>query len=233
MRRVRCIFHAERTPSLVIRSTHFFCYGCGRRGPVGDLPSDLVALAKEDTEEEPEDISSQLEYIGSLRRLKHRGLEFPTDSRGYFIVWPDKSYYKYRLFEGKPKYIGPRGYKPPSFWARKEGQTLALVEGEINALSMSKAFPEYAVMSPGSTTNFNPQVLANNLTHLKSYANIVVILDNDEAGIKALIRTKAYFLYKFPFVDYLLLDQDANDLFVESGTEGLRARVQKGLQNRL
>ncbi len=104
--------------------------------------------------------------------------------------------------------------------------TLAIVEGEINALSISEAFPEWDVCSPGSASNFNTENLSKYLHIFKQYSKLVVVLDDDAAGLKGLISSKAFFLYKIPFVQYILISPDPNEILVESGKEGLRKKVQ-------
>ena len=116
------------------------------------------------------------------------------------------------------------------FWVRREGTVLSLVEGEINGLSVAKAMPEWAVASPGSASMFNSDNLTKTLTHYRDYDKIVVILDDDPAGLKGLIETKAFFSKRHPFVDVLLLKPDPNEVLVESGTEALRETLSR--QNR-
>lgn len=81
--------------------------------------------------------------------------------------------------------------------------------------------PAWDVVSPGSATNFH-RLLKNMLTDIKQYSNVVVIVDKDAAGTKALIETKALFLYKIPFVNYVQLEQDCNEILVEKGKAGLQ-----------
>lgn len=224
-----CPFHAEKTPSLVIYPTGYVCYGCGKKGKLKELPENLQKEGQHVTEHEPEDLTERFRYIDALPREYIRGLEFPADDRGYFVCGVDRNYYKYRLFNpGKgSKYIGPKGHSTPLFWAeRKRKNTLCIVEGEINALSVARVMREWDVCSPGSASNFNTNNLSKYLTQFTQYANIVVVLDNDPAGIKALIETRATFLYKLPFVRYLQMDCDANEVLIVEGEEGLRGRLQ-------
>lgn len=188
-----------------------------------------VSADYEEDEDEPEDIAKEFRYIESLPRRTIRGLQLPADDRGYFIAWPGGVYYKYRFHDAKggSKYLGPRGHKPPLFWVRKKGQkTLVIVEGEINGLSLGQAFPEYDICSPGSASMFNSQNLSKHLTEFLKYDNILVVLDDDAAGIKGLIETKAFFLYKHPFVSFIRMSPDCNDVLSEQGPEFLRKKLQ-------
>jgi hypothetical protein len=182
---------------------------------------------EEDTEKE--DLTEKFKYIESLPTELIRGFKFPTDERGYFICWPDRSFYKYRLYNpGKgSKYLGPKGHKPPLFWSRREGRPiLAIVEGEINSLSVAKAVPEWDVCSPGSASMFNVDNLSKHLTEFTKYANLVVVLDDDPAGIKGLIEAQAFFLYKHPFVNYIKIKPDPNEVLLVEGSAALREKVQ-------
>lgn len=230
-RRIICPFHAEKTESLVQYEGGWFCYGaCHKRYTSEEVETKIgVKYEYEEQETETEDLNERFEYIRSLPNEAHRGLIFPTDARGYFICWPNGTYYKYRVQNpGKgSKYLGPRGIKPPLFWGKQRNRSqLAIVEGEINALSVAEVMPEWDVCSPGSATMFNAINLSKYLTIFLKYTKIIVILDRDTAGTKGLIESKAFFLYKHPFVDYIQIKPDANEVLVESGKEELRKILQ-------
>jgi hypothetical protein len=232
--RMRCLWHQEKTPSLVRRKSDWFCYGsCNKAFTHAEVEAKLGKELEYDFQEtEPEDLQETYKYIDSLPKLKVRGLEFPADDRGYFICWPSREYYKYRQFNpGKgPKYIGPSGHKPPIFWAsRFKASTLLIVEGEINALSLSRACPYYDICSFGSATSFNKDTLTKHLTILNKYNKLLVILDKDAAGLKALIETKAFLLYKIPYVNYIQLEKDCNEILCDEGPEELQKTVSRYL----
>ncbi len=64
-------------------------------------------------------------------------------------------------------------------------------------------------------------------TEFKKYNNVVVVVDEDAAGLKAVIEARAFFLYKIPFVSYLKLSPDANEILNEKGPEALREVLQR------
>lgn len=228
--RIRCPFHNERTASLVRRKHDFYCYGsCSKAYTIQEVAEKGIALDYEEDYDREEDIEEKLTYIKSLPLRPQRGLAFPTDERGYFILWHDGTFYKYRRFNPGtgPKYLAPKGHYIPLFWARKNSnQTLAIVEGEINALSIAKAVETWDVCSVGSATKFNLETLSRYLPEFSRYSRVVVVLDDDAAGQKALNKVKAFFLYKIPFVNYLLLSPDANEILVEKGEKVLREKLQ-------
>ena len=43
---MRCLFHADRTPSLKLYGDHFHCFGCGAHGDVIDLTAGLLGCSK-------------------------------------------------------------------------------------------------------------------------------------------------------------------------------------------
>lgn len=231
-KRIICPWHQENTASLVLYKDAWRCFGaCNKAYTLEEVEKktgEKVEGYDEEEDDDKEDLSERFKYIEALPKRAVRGLQLPSDNRGYFIVWPDFSFYKYRLYDpGKgSKYLGPRGRRPPNFWARKTGKTLVLVEGEINALSVAQAMPEWAVMSPGSATMFNSENLSKSLSILTQYDNMIVVLDDDAAGIKGLIEAKAFLLYRFPFVQYLLIKPDANEILCNEGSAGLRKRLQ-------
>lgn len=42
---VRCIFHADNTPSMKLYDDHFHCFGCGAHGDVTDLTAQMFGLS--------------------------------------------------------------------------------------------------------------------------------------------------------------------------------------------
>lgn len=230
--RIRCLWHAEETPSLVQYKSGWRCFGACQKlytnKEVEERTGKTYVYAEE--EENRPDLTADIEEISRLPKKSVRGLELPADNRGYFIVWPDLTFYKYRLYEPGTgsKYLGPRGHRPPLFWAsRTKAKILSIVEGELNALSVARAYPEWDVCSPGSASMFNADNLSKYLTVFQEYSNVIVVLDKDAAGLKALIEAKAFFLYKIPFVSYILMTPDSNDVLIEKGPEGLRGELQR------
>lgn len=229
-RRIRCLFHAEETPSLVMYAKNYICYGCGKRGPLSELPADLVPKEGERYEETKEDLQTSIRYIRSLPKERVRGLELHADKRGYFIVWPDDSYYKLRLYDpaAKAKYLGAKGHKPGVFWARRAGgKTLWVSEGEINALSLAEVVSD-DVCSVGGTSFFTKETLSKYLQTWVSYDKLIIVLDDDKAGNEALYKAREYLLYKVPFVEFMLIKKpDINDRLCLGGKEEVLRVLQR------
>lgn len=233
MERIHCIKHEESTPSLVVYSTHAFCYGgCGRI----EL-AELGGKAAEITPKEKyvENLKEKLGYIASLPKKPIRGFLLPYDDLGYYLVWPSGDYYKLRVWDpdAKDKYRGPSGHTKPVFWASSERKrTLALVEGEANSLSLAEAFPEWDVCSPGSASDFKTDKTRRFLlTYCTSYCTIVIVTDRDGPGTEAAIHAKGLLIGKVPNIPIILMEQDANEILIETGKDALRQRIKESLSN--
>lgn len=214
MLRVFCPRHEENTPSCVVYDEYAFCYGgCGRI-PLEELGEAGQGLRAKPS---PADLNSELARIGALPCAPVRGLSLPVDGDSYYIVWPGNGYYKRRKFipgEG-PKYLCPRGHKKPLFVARKsQGQVCAIVEGEINALSLAAIAPPYGVVSPGGVGDFKPEIIWQNKEIFGAIKRYYVILDKDSPGLQAAIKLKGALLQLTPYVDVVLLEQDCNELLI-------------------
>lgn len=206
MQRVFCPFHKEKTPSVVIYESHGYCFGgCGVI-PLSELGNVRPAAAAP-----PTDLKSELERIRLLPKSSVRGLHLPVDGDSYYIVWPEENYYKRRKFfpgEG-PKYLCPRGHKKPLFVAHnpKGATQVAVIEGELNSLSLATLNPKFAICSPGGVGNFNEKEL-NNL-HFDRY---LLILDKDKAGLEAAIKAREILVKRTPYVEIVLMEKDLNQL---------------------
>lgn len=236
MERIHCVRHQESTPSLVVYDTHAYCYGgCGRI----EL-SELGRVAEIAPKEKYiENLSEKMEYIGSLPKKKIRGFDLPFDNLGYYLVFPDRDYYKLRLWDAENgnKYRSPSGHTKPVFWARRHSasssvpsRTLVLVEGEFNSLSMAEAFPEWDVMSPGSASDFKTTKFTKYLlTLVRYYCTVIVQTDRDGPGTEAAIHTKGLLLNKVPNLPIVLMERDANEIYCGEGKEKLREEVLRHL----
>jgi DNA primase len=235
-KKILCVFHEESTPSLVLYKDGFKCYGCGVFGKLEELEGVEIPPKEELESEPPEDLQYSLTRILSLSDAEVRGLTFPADNSGYYIVWPDHSYYKKRFWEpGKgPKYIGARGHTRGLFWARKEGNdTLAIVEGEINALSVAKAMPGIDVVSPGGVGDFTERKAKQQLTSYYRYSTIVVIADADKPGAEAIINTMSVLWANKIKAVGLPMQPDANEVLINDGPGKLKEQIEKAIKGAL
>lgn len=232
-KKIICPFHQEDTPSCVLYSNGYFCFGCGARGKLEELDGIELPPREELEPEPPEDLVAAFARINSLEQTEVRGLKFPADHRGYYLCWPDQSYYKLRVWEpgSGPKYLGARGHKRGLFWARQEGhQTLVLVEGEINALSIAKAVPGVDVASPGGVGDFTVKKIKHKLTSYCRYSTILVVADADPPGATAIIEALSALWTSKINAKGLPMSPDANEVLVKCGEEELKRRIEAALK---
>lgn len=223
VRKVLCPVHEEKTPSCAVYADGSgYCFVCNKYfkelGEVVELPENKVI----------EDIAEKIQYIKSLPFIEHRGLLFPYDSTGYYILWPSNDYYKCRrwLSDSGNKYLNPSGVVQPWLTYVKIGTPLLIiVEGEINALSVVSLNLDISVMCPGSAGQFNLNKSKIPLQQFKIYDKIILVADKDSAGTQAVIKLKKDLINYNPDVQINLVSQDYNEILVTNGKEALKSKI--------
>lgn len=208
---------------MVVYNEWAHCYGCGYRIKTSDLGGVLgrggFGLLSSSSVRPPADIKSELERIKALPLAPVRGLSLPVDGDSYYIVWPCSTYYKRRKFlpGSGPKYINPRGHAKPLFIPRqtKGCKSLAVVEGELNALSLAAIQPPFDVCSPGSCVDFSEKLLEQNSKFFSGYTRFRLILDKDLPGLNAVIKFKGLLLQHTPYVEVILMKRDCNEMLID------------------
>lgn len=223
IKKYHCPHHEEKTPSAVAYANSYFSFCCGRSGPLSELglsPGDRIEITY------VEDVAASLARIRALPKQEIRGFSLHADDRGYYLVWPDSTYYKRRVYgaDASSKYRGPSGHKkPPLVAAQNDGDRLILIEGEFNALSFAGLESGICVVSPGGAGDFYSR---GNERYLRDYARngrIDIVVDADAAGAQAAIETKAKLMVLgCPDVRVHLVEKDFNDVLVQEGKEALR-----------
>lgn len=223
-----CPRRPEKTPSAHAYGDHFFCFGCGARGPVTELglePGERLEFTY------VEDLQSTLDYVGTLPRKEIRGFQLPYNERGYYLVYPNNDFYKFRIAgaDSGNKYRGPSGHtKPPFVVSKGNGDHLVLTEGEFNALSFAVLEASMAVVSPGGAGDFYSRGNERYLREYARYGRIDIVVDADAAGAQAAIETKARLItLGCPDVRIHLCEVDFNDVLVNRGKEALRDEVKR------
>jgi hypothetical protein len=209
--------HQEKTPSFVHYDTYGHCFGCGYRAPLTDKDRQ-----HEETTQPPIDIDAELTRISNLPKMAFRGLVLPVDGAFAYITYPGSRYFIARslLSDGGRKYICPPGYRRPTLRARVvESDTLAVVEGELNALSLAQAEPPFNVCSPGAASNF---FLDRDMKYFLTYKRFLLYTDYDRAGFNAAVAMKAQLLNYTPYVEIFLMKKDFNDILKDEGVLGIR-----------
>lgn len=214
--------HDDRNESMQVYDDGGFCFACGY---LDRSQSDTNAPVRE-----KEDIGAKIEYITSQPRVQIRGLTLHSDSHGYYILWPERNFYKKRLIGGTPsRYLGPSGIRPPLFKIHGDGKAMAIVEGEINALSLAAGEFKGCIVSPGSASNMI-NFLQEYLNMSYSCAIVNIIVDKDAAGVAAGIELKRELLKKGKRVQLIACEKDLNQLLQDEGKEGVRKWVEENLE---
>lgn len=219
--------HTDDTPSMEIYSNGGHCFVCGYNSSLEEVTNEVpIEEFEKIKKKEPENIEDKIRDIQSLTKRNIRGLNFHTDNFGYYLVWPDKTYYKKRLFSGTPRYIGPSGHRSPLLRLGSDSKVLAIVEGEINALSLQEALKDYRVtiVSPGSANEL--------LRHMNEYLTIgailaIVFVDRDPAGVVNGLELKRELLKHGKRVVLVALERDFNQILQEDGIKAVQEIFKK------
>ena len=219
--------HEDNTPSCAVYDDgNGFCFSCNT------FFKGLQAATASAPKKESENLAEKLTYIDSLPLISHRGLEFRHDVEGYYIVWPSRDYYKHRKWVprgNEPKYVGAKGHRKPWFevFAKVAPQTCIIVEGEINALSLSGLFPQWDIISPGGASNFFDSQMKERYTIFGDYTRVIVIVDGDQAGTEAAIKFKNLIRPLVLDITIHLMGKglDCNEILVKYGKEELKDRI--------
>jgi hypothetical protein len=220
MANINCIFHDDRTPSMTVYGDFAYCHVCHISVPTKELniPSGI-----KHNKREPTNIDEKMAYIKRLPTKLIRGLHMPYDSEGFYVVWPDKKFYKKRLTEGKSRYVAPTGHKPPLYVCNGSSEHLLIVEGELNAASIYPSlWDEFKIVSPGSAGEMQRHIAKYLL-----YKRITIFADYDAAGIVHSLQLKETLLRHGKAVNLVLLDRDFNDRLVKDGEESLTEFVRR------
>lgn len=223
--KIKCPAHKDRTPSLHVYDDGAYCFVCGYRCSLGELGVDPKDVPKR----EPENIGETLEYIRTLPMEEIRGLRLHGDGFGYFIVWPDNSYYKKRLYEGAVRYVGPRGHRPPLLQIPAAcGKHLVIVEGELNALSLGEVLSGRAnICSPGSCT----EALKHISLYLTTAYSFDIVVDKDIPGVAHGLKLKQELLKRGSReVKLVAVEKDINQILQDEGQEGVSKWAKEHLE---
>ncbi len=220
LRKVSCLNHEDRTPSLAVYADGSgYCFSCNTR--FNDVFDKVPIVVKP-----VEDIKSSIERIESLPTQEIRGLNLHFDNTGYYVVWPNKQYYKCRQWLATPKYKNPQGITQPWFNILQPGNRQAIIiEGEINALSVASLGLPIDIYCPGSAGQFKLNKADIALTKLADYDTLILIADKDTAGISAILKLKKEIIEYNPGVVLRLMSPDYNDILQQYGKEGLKQRM--------
>lgn len=223
-KRYLCPRHLEATPSAIVYGNGFHCFGCGAHGPVTELG---LPAGERIEVTYVEDLSVSIARIKSLPRRVHRGFSLHSNDVGYYLLWPNDTYYKFRLLNVDApggKYRGPSGHKKPWFEVSLNNpDKVVLVEGEFNALSLNKVCKDISVVSPGGAGDFYSKSGEKELTKYASFSIVHLVVDEDKAGAQAAIEAASRLKVRgCNNVKIHLVKKDFNEILVYGGEDELR-----------
>lgn len=236
VKQINCVFHkGDRTASLTLYTDgRYYCFGCTASGKCSELGLDIQGEITNARPRPKEDLANSIEYISGLPTKLLRGLDLPYDDTGYYIVWPDRSYYVKRLFDPSTsgrKYHSPSGHSKPLFKIAGTSTTLIIVEGQINALSIHSAIPDIECCSPGGAGDFVKGDYERHRGYYRSFGKILILADADTPGLKAAYAlSRALIADGVADVTFKLMKEDANDILTRYGKERLKQDIETYLE---
>lgn len=223
LRVILCPFHNDTRPSMRLYGKFSHCFSCGAHVLTEEL--DLPEHAKIIPKKEPTNITGMIRYIETLPKKDIRGFKLHTDDLGYYIIWPEKNYYKRRNFSGNARYTAPSGVKPPLFVYGGSSKHLVIVEGELNCMSAYKAtWGDYKLVSPGPASDM--------MRHIKVYSyyhKITIITDYDAAGIVFGCQLKEHLLKMNKHAKLVTIRQDYSQILQDRGEEAVREQFERDM----
>jgi hypothetical protein len=204
-----------------------YCFSCNFTVPIEEVLNEEEI--KKIKKKEPENIETAISYIKTLPIKRIRGLDLPFDESGYYVKWPDDSYYLLRRFDDRPRYVGPRGRKPSLFRCRPEPtgkEVIIVVEGSINALSLDLAVDDshIHIVSPGSAGN-----LASYIDYYSRFDIVYIVVDYDKPGIDNGSELRKQLLTRKKRCRLIAVHEDFNDLLQRGGPELVKREFMKEL----
>ncbi len=227
--KILCPYHTDTNPSMHCYQDTAYCFVCSKTVAIEEvLNADEIQRLKTQVPEK-ENVEETIRYIKTLPKIKVRGLDLHTGRYGYYIVWPDNQYYKLRRYDDSPRYVGPRGIRPPLFSLGRNKKTLVLVEGEINAISLHQSVGSdlLHVVSPGSASGLMDERTVN---YSLQFESIYIIMDLEPSGpVSFGIELKKVLQSRGKKVTLILLTIDFNQLLQNGGSEAVTKQFIKEL----
>ena len=106
-----------------------------------------------------------------------------------------------------------------------KGKCIVITEGEFDALAVWQARPNWPVNSVPNGAQGAKKALSQNLPHLLSFDEIVLMFDNDEAGIAATEECVSLFPPEKVYIAALAQYKDACEALQAGDTDAIRQAV--------
>jgi 5S rRNA maturation endonuclease (ribonuclease M5) len=228
--KILCPYHNDTEPSMHLYGEYAYCFVCRANVKTSEL--NLPGSAREiRAKKNPVNIRERIQQIRELPKSMIRGFELHNDNTGYYVLWPDETYYVKRMNEGKNRYVSPAGVQRPLFTFYKRvtvdpKSVLVIVEGELNAMSLRASITDDVdIVSPGSANNF-----VKYIREYEEYKRVLIITDLDAPGVVFGVDLKDRLLSGRK-VNIWPMERDLNEQYQEENgkekiqTEFTKARV--------
>jgi len=206
---------------------HTFCFRCRTR-TYGDNTQSTLTKHVQD-----------VQLRGSAGRLQSRGISQKTCE--HFKTYKDGEVLRHYYFDSSGKVVGAKvrtqgkefkcegevkslfGMQNYRHKTTNKDQKLVIVEGEMDAMSVWEAQPNWCVVSIPNGAAAAKKAIQNNYEWINYYDKVVLFFDNDSAGKKAAKDAAGVLPPGKTFIGFLEDYKDASDALQAGDTEAIRA----------
>ena len=182
---------------------------------------------------------THVQLQGSAGRLQSRKISEKTSE--LFKTYKDGDILRHYYFDSSGKVVGAKvrtkdkefrcegevkslfGMQNYRHRTTKRDEKLVIVEGEMDAMSVWEAQPNWAVVSIPNGAAAAKKAIQNNYEWINYYSKIVLFFDNDEAGQKAAKEAAGVLPPGKVFIGFLEDYKDASEALQAGETEAVRA----------
>jgi twinkle protein len=182
---------------------------------------------------------SNVQLQGSARRLQSRGISEQTSE--LYKTYRDGDLLRHYYFDGNGQVVGAKvrtkdkqfrcegevktlfGMQNFRHKTTKRAKKLVVVEGEMDAMSVWEAQPNWDCVSIPNGAAAAKKAFQNNYEWINHYDKVVIFFDADEAGQKAALEAAAVLPPGKAFTGFLESYKDASEALQADDQEAIRA----------
>ena len=228
IRHIPCPQCGSSDANSIYTDGHEYCHKCNYYKPADDS-------ATNHTHHRVQHVQLQ----GSAGRLHSRGISERTCE--LFKTYRDGELLRHYYFDSSGKVVGAKVRTPDKEFrcegevkslfgmqnyrhkTSKKEQKLVIVEGEMDAMSVWEAQPNWSVVSIPNGAAAAKKAIQNNYEWINYYDKVVLFFDNDEAGQKAAKDAAGVLPPGKVFIGFLEDYKDASEALQAGDSEAVRA----------
>ena len=211
---------------------HGYCFSCGHREP---------APGGQGFSDKPRKKRSNITFAGDFIGLPKRKITEATCRKFNVRVDTAGRALRFPIYDASAKQIVAYKEKTEEkdfYWQGKNrdkqlfaqnlfgsGKTLVVSEGELDALSIWQARPNWPVMSITHGAKGAYKDLAAQLPHLLKFEEIILFFDMDQAGQEAAEKCSSLFPADRVFIAKLAQYKDASEALQANDSEAIRQAI--------